>query len=161
VSDTFVLERFVLAQAGGGSYTNTRAEISNGEKRSHWSWFVFPQLAGLGLSHVSRTYAISGLDEACAFLTHPVLGSRLHEVKEMTNQHASKDAREIFRNDDVKFRSSMTLFSSAAPTILSLVRRWHCSSAAIAINTRKPSSPHQRPRTKLISNEIMRVGHPS
>jgi len=115
VSDTPDLERFVLAQDGGDAYATARAEIRDGEKRSHWIWFVFPQLAGLGFSDVSRAYAIADLDEARAFLAHPVLGRRLREITELTNQRASMNAREIFHDDDVKFHSSVTLFSLAAP----------------------------------------------
>ena len=115
MSGTFDLERFVLAQDVGDAYTTAWAEIRQGEKRSHWIWYVFPQIAGLGLSGMSRVYAIADLDEARAFLAHPVLGRRLREITALANQHAPKSARDIFFNDDVKFRSCVTLFSLAAP----------------------------------------------
>jgi len=115
VSDTFELERFVLAQDAGDAYTTAWAEIRAGEKRSHWIWYVFPQIAGLGLSGMSRAYAIADLDQARAFLAHPVLGRRLREITELANQRAPKSAREIFHHDDVKFHSCVTLFSLAAP----------------------------------------------
>jgi uncharacterized protein (DUF1810 family) len=115
VSDTLDLERFVLAQDAGDAYTTAWAEIREGEKRSHWIWYVFPQVDGLGLSDMSRAYAIADLDEARAFLAHPVLGRRLREITELANQRAPKSAREIFRGDDVKFHSCVTLFSLAAP----------------------------------------------
>ena len=75
--DVFDLQRFVDAQAP--VYERVRAELKNGRKQSHWMWFIFPQIAGLGFSHMSRTYAISSLEEARAYLQHPVLGSRLRE----------------------------------------------------------------------------------
>ena len=115
MSDTLDLERFVLAQDADDAYTTAWAEIREGEKRSHWIWYVFPQVAGLGLSDMSRAYAIADLDEARAFLAHPVLGRRLREITELANQRAPKSAREIFRDDDVKFHSCVTLFSLAAP----------------------------------------------
>ena len=101
MSNTLDLERFVLAQDADDAYTTAWAEIREGEKRSHWIWYVFPQVAGLGLSGMSRTYAIADLDEARAFLAHPVLGRRLREITELANQRAPKSAREIFRDDDV------------------------------------------------------------
>ena len=115
MSDAIDLERFVLAQNDGDAYATARTEIRDGEKRSHWIWFVFPQVAGLGSSAMSRAYSITGLDEARAFLAHPVLGRRLHEITELVNERASRSAREIFHGDDVKFHSCMTLFSLAAP----------------------------------------------
>ena len=80
MSSAIELERFVLAQNDHDAYATARTEIRDGEKRSHWIWFVFPQVAGLGSSAMSRAYSITGLDEARAFLAHPVLGRRLHEI---------------------------------------------------------------------------------
>jgi uncharacterized protein (DUF1810 family) len=109
------LERFVTAQAP--VYHAVLAELRAGRKRSHWMWFIFPQLAGLGHSAMAQHYAISGLEEARAYLDHPLLGARLLECGALAlaaGQHAS--AHTIFGSpDDLKFRSSMTLFSLAAP----------------------------------------------
>lgn len=99
-------ERFVEAQAGG-VYERALAEIRAGDKRSHWMWFIFPQLAGLGSSPTARFYAIRDLDEARAYLAHPVLGPRLLECTQAVNG--------VFPYpDDLKLRSSMTLFARAA-----------------------------------------------
>jgi len=115
VSESPDLERFVRAQDAGGSYTKARTEIRAGAKSSHWIWYVFPQIAGLGRSFMSRDFAISDLDEARAFLAHPVLGRRLREITALANEHATSSARDIFSWDDVKFHSCVTLFSLAAP----------------------------------------------
>jgi uncharacterized protein (DUF1810 family) len=115
VSEPFDLGRFIRAQEAHGSYMTARSEIHDGEKRSHWMWYVFPQIAGLGLSAMSRTYAIANLDEARAYLAHPTLGPRLREITSMANEHFAKGVRAIFSNDDVKFHSCVTLFSLAAP----------------------------------------------
>ena len=115
MSDPRHLERFVLAQDAGDAYSTAWTEISEGEKRSHWIWFVYPQVAGLGLSAMSRAYAITDLDEARAFLAHPVLGRRLREITALAIRHPPRSARDIFLNDDVKFHSCVTLFSLAAP----------------------------------------------
>jgi uncharacterized protein (DUF1810 family) len=107
------LERFVEAQTG--VYASARAEIEAGRKRTHWMWFVFPQLAGLGSSPTAQHYAISGLAEARDYLAHPVLGPRLRECAEMLLT-ADRSASEIFGYpDDLKLRSSMTLFAQADP----------------------------------------------
>src|ERR1700731_879862 len=115
VRDPFDLEPFILAQEAQGSYMTARSEIHDGEKRSHWMWYVFPQIAGLGFSAMSRMYAIADLDEARAYLAHPTLGPRLREITSMANDHYAKGARAIFSNDDVKFHSCVTLFSLTAP----------------------------------------------
>ncbi len=115
MADDFHLERFVRAQEGPVSYASARDEIRAGRKMTHWIWYVFPQAAGLGRSETSRHFAISGIDEARAYLSHPLLGPRLREITELANQHASRGAGGIFLNDDVKFRSCVTLFSRAAP----------------------------------------------
>ena len=85
MSDTSDLGRFILAQETNGSYATARSEIRDGEKRSHWIWYVFPQIVGLGFSGVSHTYAIADLDEARAYLAHPVLGQRLREITSPTS----------------------------------------------------------------------------
>jgi len=93
-----------------------RAELRVGRKATHWMWFVFPQLAGLGFSQNAQFYAISSLDEAKAYLAHPVLGPRLVECTETVNRVEGRSAHDIFGSpDDMKFRSSMTLFSLAGP----------------------------------------------
>ena len=111
--DPYDLERFVDAQRG--VVEEAMAELTRGRKTSHWMWFVFPQLAGLGLSAMSRRYAISGLAEAKAYLAHDVLGPRLEECARLVNAHVGSTAREIFgAPDDRKFFSSMTLFARAS-----------------------------------------------
>ncbi|MFI5035304.1 MAG: DUF1810 domain-containing protein [Acidimicrobiales bacterium] len=113
--DPFDLERFVTAQERGGGYARALTELRDGAKRGHWIWWVFPQLAGLGRSETSRYYGIASLEEARAYLAHPVLGPRLREVTAVVSSHAPATARAIFGGDDVKFRFSMTLFVRAAP----------------------------------------------
>ena len=111
--DRYDLERFVTAQAG--IYERACAELRAGEKRSHWMWFIFPQIAGLGMSEMSVRFAISSLDEARAYLDHPLLGERLRECTEIVNALTHRAAEAIFGYpDDMKFRSSMTLFARAA-----------------------------------------------
>lgn len=110
--DPFNLERFVEAQQN--VYEDARSELRAGRKRSHWMWFVFPQIRGLGHSSTSQIYAISGLEEAAAFLRHPILGPRLRECTTLANAIPSRSAREVFGSpDDLKFCSSMTLFAHA------------------------------------------------
>jgi uncharacterized protein (DUF1810 family) len=107
------LERFVDAQRP--VYEDARAELRRGRKQSHWMWFIFPQIEGLGRSETARTYAISSREEAEAYLEHPVLGARLRECTRLVNLVEGRSAEEIFgRPDDLKFRSSMTLFAHAA-----------------------------------------------
>jgi len=116
MKDQFGLERFVAAQDLGGTYDAAVAELRAGRKRSHWMWFVFPQIAGLGQSAISRRYAISSLAEAKAYLTHPVLGPRLIEAARVVKRVGGR-AEDIFGGiDAVKLRSSMTLFVRADPT---------------------------------------------
>jgi uncharacterized protein (DUF1810 family) len=115
MSDPFNLLRFVEAQAP--VYHEVVQELRKGQKQSHWMWFVFPQIAGLGSSAMARRYAISGLDEARDYLDHPVLGPRLTECTQLALASASVGATELFgRPDDLKFRSSMTLFNAADKT---------------------------------------------
>ncbi|UUX95656.1 DUF1810 domain-containing protein [Aquabacterium sp. J223] len=112
--DPFQLERFLQAQAG--AYPPALAELRAGAKRSHWMWFVFPQLRGLGRSDMARAYGIVSLDEARAYLAHPVLGARLREVMAVLSDLAGADAEAVFGPvDAVKLRSCVTLFQAAAP----------------------------------------------
>jgi uncharacterized protein (DUF1810 family) len=114
--DLYNLERFVAAQNAGGTYARAVDELRRGQKTSHWMWFVFPQIAGLGQSQMSRTFAISSLEEAKAYLRHPVLGPRLMEVAGIVASTRSDTAEQIFGGIDAqKLRSSMTLFLRAQP----------------------------------------------
>jgi uncharacterized protein (DUF1810 family) len=116
VSDPFELLRFVEAQDVGGAYDQAVRELQRGRKQSHWMWFVFPQIAGLGRSATARRFAISGLPEAQAYLAHPVLGPRLLRSARVLTELAATDAVEIFGPVDAqKLQSSMTLFARAAP----------------------------------------------
>lgn len=116
MGDRFDLERFVTAQDQGGTYEAALAELRAGRKRSHWMWFVFPQIAGLGQSPISRRFAITSLAEAEAYLAHPVLGPRLLECARVVNELATPSAEDIFGGiDALKLRSSMTLFARACP----------------------------------------------
>ena len=111
--DPFDLERFVKAQAP--VFEAALAELKAGEKRSHWMWFVFPQLRGLGQSSMAKFYGIGSLDEARAYLAHPVLGSRLKLCTEAVLAVERRSLHDIFGSpDDMKFRSSMTLFARAS-----------------------------------------------
>ena len=116
VNDPYDLQRFVDAQDAGRTYERAVAELRAGRKQSHWMWFVFPQIAGLGQSPVSKRFAICSLEEARAYLRHPVLGRRLAESAGIVEQLPGRDANQIFgRLDAQKLRSSMTLFLRAAP----------------------------------------------
>lgn len=111
-SDPFDLQRFVDAQAQ--VYPQVLDELRSGRKRSHWIWFIFPQIAGLGSSPTAARYAISSLDEARAYLRHEQLGPRLHECVRLVNAVQGRSIAEIFGSpDDMKVRSSMTLFARA------------------------------------------------
>jgi uncharacterized protein (DUF1810 family) len=110
----FDLNRFVQAQDIGGDFNRAVAELRRGHKSSHWMWFVFPQVAGLGRSAMSQRYAISSLREAQAYLAHPVLGARLSEVSTVILGLDGHSATAIFGSVDAqKLRSSMTLFERA------------------------------------------------
>jgi uncharacterized protein (DUF1810 family) len=112
MTDPHDLQRFVDAQAS--LIETVRAELRAGRKRSHWMWFIFPQLHGLGSSPMAQRYAIASLDEAQAYLSHPLLGPRLQECTELVNAIENASIERIFGYpDDLKFRSSMTLFSAA------------------------------------------------
>ena len=109
------LNRFVEAQDLGGTYAAALAELRRGRKTSHWMWFVFPQVAGLGRSETAQRYAVSGLDEARAYLADPVLGQRLRESCAVLLELPGSDPDVVFGGiDAVKLRSSMTLFARAA-----------------------------------------------
>jgi uncharacterized protein (DUF1810 family) len=115
VSDPHRLERFRIAQDEDATYRRAVSELRAGRKRSHWMWFVFPQIAGLGQSAMSQTYAIASLAEAIAYLEHPVLGPRLRECAEVLVELQARTAQDVFGAvDAVKLRSSMTLFAAAA-----------------------------------------------
>jgi len=108
------LERFVKAQED--VYPRALAELKAGKKQSHWMWFVFPQIAGLGHSAMAQMHAIASLDEARDYLAHPVLGARLRECCQAVMAVEGKSAHDIFGSpDDLKFRSSLTLFDLASP----------------------------------------------
>jgi uncharacterized protein (DUF1810 family) len=115
--DRFGLQRFVDAQEDAAVYARALGELREGRKRGHWIWFVFPQIAGLGSSPMSRVYAVGSLEEARAYLAHPLLGPRLHECCEALLATApSLSATQILGSiDALKLRSSMTLFHRAAP----------------------------------------------
>jgi uncharacterized protein (DUF1810 family) len=114
LAEEFDLERFVTAQEH--IVSNVERELAAGHKRSHWMWFVFPQLRGLGHSSMAQHYGIGSLAEARAYLAHPVLGRRLLEWTALVNRVAGRSANAIFGSpDDLKFRSSMTLFGAARP----------------------------------------------
>ncbi|GAA4286551.1 DUF1810 domain-containing protein [Georgenia daeguensis] len=116
MDDPYDLQRFVTAQDDGGTYDRALTELRRGRKTSHWMWFVLPQIAGLGNSPMARAYAVSSLDEARAYLGHPVLGPRLRECAEVVAASGAASAGELLGGvDAVKLRSSMTLFARADP----------------------------------------------
>jgi uncharacterized protein (DUF1810 family) len=111
MTDSFNLQRFVDAQAP--VYSRVVEELRGGRKRSHWMWFVFPQIAGLGHSEMAQRFAISSREEALAYLAHPLLGSHLRECTALVNAVEGKSLLDILGSpDDLKFRSSMTLFNA-------------------------------------------------
>lgn len=112
--DAYFLDRFVGAQFR--TYERALAEVRAGRKTSHWMWYVFPQLYGLGSSYMAQRFGIGGLDEARAYLRHPELGPRLREITAAAAAHMGRTAHEVFGSpDDLKLRSSLTLFEAAAP----------------------------------------------
>jgi uncharacterized protein (DUF1810 family) len=114
--DPHDLGRFTAAQDAGGTYRSAVAELRAGRKTGHWMWFVFPQIAGLGHSAMSRRYAIASLVEARAYLDHDVLGPRLNECAQILTELDGSSPEQIFGSIDAqKLRSSMTLFARAAP----------------------------------------------
>jgi uncharacterized protein (DUF1810 family) len=115
-SDPFELHRFVAAQNGGATYERAVGELLQGRKTSHWMWFVFPQIAGLGRSPTARHFAIRSLAEARAYAAHPILGPRLVATTTIVGSHEGLSAEDIFGAvDAMKLRSSMTLFRRACP----------------------------------------------
>ena len=111
-ADPYELSRFVEAQAR--CYARVLEELTAGEKTSHWMWFIFPQLRGLGMSSTARRFGLSGLEEARAYLAHPLLGARLRECTQLVLAVRDRSAYEIFGSpDDLKLRSCLTLFAQA------------------------------------------------
>lgn len=125
--DPYQLQRFLDAQEP--LYDRVVQELKNGAKRSHWMWFIFPQLRGLGWSEMAQLYAIRDLDEARAYLAHPILGGRLLECCRLLNELQGKTVSEILGHpDNLKLRSSLTLFHLAAPQeklFLSLLEKFY------------------------------------
>jgi uncharacterized protein (DUF1810 family) len=114
MNDSFQLDRFVTAQKR--DFERALTEIRGGQKRSHWMWYIFPQFAGLGFGPTSQHYAVKSLDEARAYLRHQVLGPRLIECAEAALRVQDKSATDVFgTSDDLKLRSSATLFASISP----------------------------------------------
>ncbi|MDB5439187.1 MAG: hypothetical protein JWM33_1614 [Caulobacteraceae bacterium] len=123
--DPFDLDRFVSAQAG--VFDRALEELRAGAKRSHWMWFVFPQLRSLGRSPMAQFYGLAGLDEATAYLRHPILGPRLERAVAAVQDSGAASLHALFGSpDDLKFRSSMTLFGVADPQgpFVAALDRW-------------------------------------
>ncbi len=130
-ADPFGLERFVEAQEG--TYARAVAELRQGIKQSHWMWYIFPQLRGLGRSPLARKYGIASADEARAYLAHPMLGPRLTECTQLAFEANKASAAAIFPYpDDLKFRSCMTLFAQVAPEpgVFTAALRKYCGGEA-------------------------------
>jgi uncharacterized protein (DUF1810 family) len=136
--DRYDLERFVAAQDNDGTYDRAVAELRAGRKTTHWIWFVFPQIAGLGRSPMSKRYAIGSLDEAKAYLDHPVLGPRLVECAAIVAGLGGVTADDVLGGVDAqKLRSSMTLFARVAPNesvFAQVLARWFDGAADQATN---------------------------
>ena len=116
MSDPFNLERFMRAQAR--VYQSVLEELTDGEKRTHWMWYIFPQIQGLGRTTTAQKYAISSMNEAIAYFDHAVLGPRLVECTKVVVDLNGRTAKQIFHSPDyLKFRSCMTLFESAVPHV--------------------------------------------
>jgi uncharacterized protein (DUF1810 family) len=114
MNDRFHLQRFINAQQP--VFDKVCAELAEGRKRTHWMWFIFPQIQGLGHSEMAHTFAISSLEEAKAYLQHPILGARLHACSRLVANIQGRTIEEIFGYpDDLKFHSCMTLFAQTAP----------------------------------------------
>ncbi len=114
MTDNYNLDRFIKEQQR--DYSTAYAELSQGRKRSHWSWWIIPQIVGLGMTATSHKYAIKSMDEAVAFLAHPYLGKNIREIAKVLLELESDNATLVMGYpDDLKLRSSMTLFSEAAP----------------------------------------------
>jgi uncharacterized protein (DUF1810 family) len=150
MEDSFDLERFVAAQDatvldGRTSFDVALGELRQGRKTTHWVWWVFPQLAGLGGSPTSRRFAISSLEEARAYLRHPILGPRLRDSVIAMNAHEGRSAHEILNGDDVKFRSCLTLFMRADPNSAifrtTLARLFHAEPDPVTDQLLGPTDP--------------------
>ena len=132
-ADPYDLRRFVEAQDEHGTYERALAELRAGRKRSHWMWFVFPQVDGLGSSGMAQRFAIGSLDEARVYLAHPILGARLRASVAALAELPHPDANAVFGGiDAMKLRSSLTLFlraSPADPMFTSALERWFGGSA--------------------------------
>lgn len=146
--------RFVTAQ--DAVYKTVIEELSSGRKRSHWIWFVFPQVDGLGRSPTAKHYAIGSRREAVAYASHPLLGMRLRECTELTPTHTDRTAHQIFGSpDDMKFRSSMTLFDAVGgrPLFRSAIDRFyagepdHAVGLAACVGLAAPASAQQDKKT--------------
>jgi uncharacterized protein (DUF1810 family) len=126
MEDTYDLKRFIDAQRR--VYTDVVAELARGEKRSHWMWFIFPQVVGLGFSSMTERFAIASPEEATSYLAHEILGSRLRECTRLVLDVKGKTAHDIFGSpDDLKFHSSMTLFGAVSddPMFGEAISRYH------------------------------------
>ena len=144
MNDLFDLERFVAAQDAGDALESARRELRAGRKTGHWIWFVFPQIAGLGVSATSRRYAISGLDEARAYLAHPLLGPRLHDA---LADLGDDPVRVMGPLDATKLRSCLTLFARAAPedpTFAAALTRFYGSEEDLATLARLEDAHQNR-----------------
>jgi uncharacterized protein (DUF1810 family) len=139
-----MFEHFVTAQ--NRVYEDVVGELSAGRKATHWMWFIFPQLRALGRSATAQHYGLQSLEEAKAFLAHPVLGPRLLECTRLVNAVEERSAHEIFGSpDDLKFRSSMTLFARAAPEVplfLNALRKYYAGEEdPLTVGLLETSSP--------------------
>jgi uncharacterized protein (DUF1810 family) len=128
MTDLYNLQRFVNAQ--NEVYERVRSELRDGRKRSHWMWFIFPQIRGLGRSQMAEAFAIASKDEAAAYVNHSVLGPRLRECTQLVTEVEGRTLEEILGYpDNLKFRSSMTLFAQAAADnqLFVAALRKHCN----------------------------------
>ena len=151
MTDPYNLRRFVEAQ--NGVYDDVCAELRAGRKGSHWMWFIFPQIKGLGMSATSNRFAISSLNEAEAYLQHPILGPRLRECTQLVNLVEGLSIQEIFGSPDhLKFRSCMTLFAHATSenqVFLNALQKYCGNEFDPAtlklLEKRRPAHPHAEP----------------
>ena len=163
MDDRYDLQRFVDAQ--NPVIERVLAELRTGRKRSHWMWFVFPQIAGLGNSEMNRRYAIASRDEAAAYLKHPVLGPRLRDCTRLVNLVQGSTAHQIFGSpDDMKFCSSMTLFSNLALPVVAgrcqtRANFGSVTSSVTASNTTFTGAPIRR--LSVLSTRLLTTTGPS
>jgi uncharacterized protein (DUF1810 family) len=150
MADSHDFERFVAAQDRGQTYAHAVEELRRGRKTSHWMWFVFPQIAGLGSSEMSRAYAIASLAEAQAYLRHALLGPRLLECTRIVADSQTGSAEAIFGGiDAVKLRSCVTLFMRAAPDealFARVLERYFRGEPDAATDTRLSAAQHGSPQ---------------